>query len=229
MIWTNTNKRKNIAKRTGKRDEPARPLPAVHTPERVRLHPAWSIFLTINAFQHEEIFGTVGSNEEMQLSSLGIIIQTEWFRSAEIRKEIRLFEDEFVVKPNHIHGIVWIVGNEIVGADGVRHDIRPGEQSRTAFPGTYGEDATHAGGAYHAPLRRAPRSLSSFIAGFKAAVTSRAGRELNAANIWQRNYYEHIVRSKNEFMNFWNYRHQSQSLAGRPIAPGRAAKPIQPG
>jgi len=28
---------------------------------------------------------------------------------------------------------------------------------------------------------------------------------LNAANIWQRNYYEHIVRNENELKNFWNY------------------------
>jgi putative transposase len=47
--------------------------------------------------------------------------------------------------------------------------------------------------------------LGSFIAGFKAAVTSQAGRELNSANIWQRNYYERIVRNENELKNFWGY------------------------
>ena len=43
-------------------------------------------------------------------------------------------------------------------------------------------------GAYHAPLHRNPKSLGSFIAGFKASVTSRAGRELNSGNTGQRNY-----------------------------------------
>jgi putative transposase len=160
-------------------------------------------FVTICAYQREEIFGAV-TKDGMQLSPLGKIVQAEWFRSAEIRKEVRLFEDEFVVMPNHLHGIVWIVENDIVGADGVRPgvrpDARPGEQPRPINSGTH-----HAKGAYHAPLQRAPRSLSSFIAGYKAAVTGRAGRELNAANIWQRNYYEHIIRNENELKNFWNY------------------------
>ena len=157
--------------------------------------------------------------DEIQLSSLGKIVQTEWFRSAEIRKEIRLFEDEFIMMPNHIHGIVWIVENETVGADGVRPDINPGISTGSnpdvrpvIPPDTINAGIRHAEGAYHAegtrrvPLRRAPRSLSSFIAGFKASVTSRAGRELNrTANIWQRNYFEHVIRNENELKNIWDY------------------------
>jgi putative transposase len=160
-------------------------------------------FVTVCTFQREEILGTV-INDGIQLSPLGKIVQTEWFRSAEIRKEIRLFEDEFVVMPNHIHGVVWIIENELVGADGVRPyirpDIHPGEQPRTANPGAY-----HAEGTRRVPLRRVPRSLSSFISGFKAAVTSRAGRELNDANIWQRNFYEHIIRDENGLKKIWDY------------------------
>ncbi len=174
-------------------------------------------FVTLCTFQREEIFGTV-VGDEIQLSSLGKIVQTEWFRSAEIRKEIRLFEDEFIMMPNHIHGIVWIVENETVGADGVRPDINPGISTGSnpdvrpvIPPDTINAGIRHAEGAYHAegtrrvPLRRAPRSLSSFIAGFKASVTSRAGRELNDANIWQRNYYEHVIRNENELKNIWDY------------------------
>jgi hypothetical protein len=47
--------------------------------------------------------------------------------------------------------------------------------------------------------------LASFIVGFKAAVTSRVGHELNTANIWQRNYYGHIIRNKIELQNIRNY------------------------
>jgi hypothetical protein len=56
-----------------------------------------------------------------------------------------------------------------------------------------------------APLRRKSRSLSSFVAGFKSAVTSRAGRELNMSGIWQRNYYDHIIRDDQDYMNIWDY------------------------
>jgi putative transposase len=170
-------------------------------------------FVTICACQREEIFGTV-INGVIQLSPIGKIVQAEWFHSAEVRKEIRLFEDEFVVMPNHMHGIVWIVENEIVGADGVRPDVvcldnrpdgHPGEQPRTTNSTAHCEGAHPEEGTRRVPLQRAPRSLSSFIAGYKAAVTSRAGRELDSANIWQRNYYERIIRSEEEFQNIWKY------------------------
>lgn len=153
--------------------------------------------MTICAFQREEIFGTV-VNGVMKLSPIGEIIICEWFRSAGIRKEILLYEDEFVVMPNHIHGIVWIIERNDVGANGVRPvDPPEGGASRGVRPTLEG--------TRRVPLRLAQRSLASFIAGFKSAVTSRVRRELNMANIWQRGYYEHIIRNETEFEKIWNY------------------------
>ena len=143
-------------------------------------------FVTVCTYQRAEIFGDI-VNGEMKLSALGKIVREEWYRSAEIRKEIQLFDDEFVVMPNHGHGIVWIV-DPTVGADDVRPNI---ERAHAMRPNVF--------------RRRAPRSLGSFMAGFKASVTSRAGRELNMTGIWQRNYFEHIIRSDAEFGNIWNY------------------------
>ncbi len=42
-----------------------------------------------------------------------------------------------------------------------------------------------------------PRSLSSFVAGFKSAVTKRINEQRGTpgAPVWQRNYYEHIIRN----------------------------------
>jgi putative transposase len=153
-------------------------------------------FVTLVTYRRDEIFGEV-VNGVMRLSPLGQIVHDEWMRSIGIRKEIRLFEDEFVVMPNHGHGIVWIV--ETLVADGVRPIIRPndGEGARRApQPGTPQPKLR---------LRRVPKSLGSFIAGFKASVSSRAKRELNMTGIWQRNYYEHIIRNEIEFKNIWDY------------------------
>ncbi len=69
---------------------------------------AGAYFVTIVAFQRQMLFGEIVGGE-MRLSRRGEIIQEEWFASANIRKELRLFPEEFVVMPNHIHGIVWIV------------------------------------------------------------------------------------------------------------------------
>ena len=51
----------------------------------------------------------------MQLSSLSQIVHDEWRQSATLRREIRLYDYEFVIMPNYLHGIVWIV--DPVGAD----------------------------------------------------------------------------------------------------------------
>ncbi len=135
--------------------------------------------VTICTHARAPLFGRVVDGE-MVLNAYGTIVREEWFRSAEIRAEIELFPDEFVVMPNHIHGIVWIVTtDDMVGATG-----------RSPLQRAHG----HAPLPPHGP---APRSLGSFIAGFKSAVTKRinARRGTPGACVWQRNYYEHIIRN----------------------------------
>jgi len=160
-------------------------------------------FITLVTHRREMIFGDV-VEAQMVLSALGQIVQDEWMRSIQIRKEIRLYEDEFVVMPNHAHGIVWMVG-----ADGLRPDYRPPNKIVTANPDRPGIIRPHDEiGAMEEDARRAPlrgRSLGAFVAGFKSSVTSRARRELNMTEIWQRNYYENIIRSETSFNNIWNY------------------------
>jgi len=68
---------------------------------------AGGYFVTIVTYQRRNLFGQIDC-DHMVLSRLGMLAQNEWLRSAEIRKEIRLFEDEMVIMPNHLHGIVWI-------------------------------------------------------------------------------------------------------------------------
>ena len=89
----------------------------------------------------------------------------------------------------------------MVGVDGVRPIIRPDDEegARRAPQPIASQPVAPQ------PLRRAPKSLGSFIAGFKASVSSRAKHELNMTGIWQRNYYEHIIRNETEFKNIWDY------------------------
>lgn len=64
-----------------------------------------SYFITICTRKRVEILSTV-SEENVELSEIGRIVQSEWLRSQEIRKEIEL--DAFVIMPNHLHAIVKI-------------------------------------------------------------------------------------------------------------------------
>jgi putative transposase len=176
---------------------------SIRLPEYDYIQPG-AYFLTLCAWRRENLFGTI-CNGQIQLSPLGEIVQQEWYRSVQIRREIELNTEEFVVMPNHIHGIVRLIE--------VSEGVQPTPESATDFPNPVGADGIRPikEGACHAPqpegaslapqpenqpLRREGRSLGSFVAGFKAAVTARAGKELGFHSIWQRNYYEHIIRNE---------------------------------
>ena len=145
-------------------------------------------FVTICAHRRECIFGEV-EDGAMRLNEVGRIVKEEWEKSIEIRNEIEL--DEFVVMPNHLHGIVWITDQPTVGANGVRpFDIRPSCEM----------------GLRRTPLRLPVKSLSSFIAGFKSSATKRI-RSINPniGSVWQRNYYEHIIRDDKDLEEIQKY------------------------
>lgn len=155
---------------------------------------AGAYFVTLVTWRRDEIFGRVAAGS-VQLSPLGQIVQDEWQRSIGIRKEIILHHDEFIIMPNHMHAIVRIIPTVAGGArpengDGVEEGARPIQEEE---------------GARRAPQQIIPKSLGAFIAGFKSSVTSRARRELDLTAVWQRNYYDHIIRNENEFRAIWNY------------------------
>ncbi len=134
-------------------------------------------FVTICVQKRECLLGEVVGGE-IVLSTLGCIVLEEWERTAVIRREIQL--DEFVIMPNHLHAII-IITADIVGA----HGCAPLQQ--------------HTRPVNDASRYRAPRSLGALIAGFKSASTKRVNqvRETPGLALWQRNYYEHIVRDEN--------------------------------
>ncbi len=163
--------------------------PSIHYRKSVRLKDfdysqVGGYFITIVSFHRENIFGGV-FNGEMFINSLGNIIHEEWFRSAQIRTGIRLNEDEFVIMPNHIHGIIWI-------------DL-PTVGARRVSPLPLSLSSPLHGKPNFSPHGFTPGSIGSIVASIKSSVTRRAGRELNTSNIWQRNYHEHIIRDNPDY------------------------------
>jgi hypothetical protein len=69
-------------------------------------------FVTLCTAGRACLFGEIVDGE-MRTNACGAIVRDEWMRSAQIRQEIQLSPGEFVVMPNHIHGIVWIVGGDV--------------------------------------------------------------------------------------------------------------------
>ncbi|XGB43143.1 MAG: hypothetical protein LVS60_04975 [Nodosilinea sp. LVE1205-7] len=63
-------------------------------------------FVTICTQNRHHLFGTI-TNGQMALNPMGEIVHDEWFKTASMRPNIRLHE--FIVMPNHIHGIIEII------------------------------------------------------------------------------------------------------------------------
>lgn len=145
-------------------------------------------FITLCTHQRKCLFGQI-SDGKMELNELGEIVQNEWLRSPEIRKEITL--DEWVVMPNHLHGIVIIT--------------KPDQPQNSDLPNLLATN--HSLPLQGLPIQMKPRSLSSLIVGFKSATTRQINhcRHASGTSVWQRNYYENIVRNQQSLQNFCEY------------------------
>ena len=143
-------------------------------------------FVTICTYQKQSWFGEI-KNGQIYLNQLGKIVADEWLKTCKIRPNFKL--DEWVIMPNHFHGIVII--NDYSG-----DDQSLGARDPPLDLGA--RDAPLDLGARDAPLQQKPNSLSSCIAGFKSAVTKRINllRQNTDTPIWQRNYYESILRDE---------------------------------
>jgi putative transposase len=144
--------------------------------------------VTILTANREHLFGEI-VDAEMQYSDYGMIAAREWEKSAVIRAEIDL--DAWIIMPNHVHGIVVLTEDE--------QSIRVREQVYEMEPAAI-EDAQGRRGTMN-------KSLSSFVQGYKAAVTTRINtlRQVRGEPVWQRNYYERIVRDADEYNRFRKY------------------------
>ena len=90
--------------------------------------------------------------------------------------------------PNHLHAIFYMTG---------AHGMHPGEGGNESSR-AWNEKGGRVGRAHiSAPLRRQSGTVGSMIAGFKSTVTKRINeiRQSPGVSVWQRNYYEHVIRN----------------------------------
>ena len=140
-------------------------------------------FVTICTFDRTCLFGDVDAGE-VQLNDLGRIVDAEWRASTELRGEIEL--DMWTVMPNHVRGIVFIANS---GA----YAIRPYNTQEGSIP------------------RSPSKTLGAMIRGFKGATTARINqhRSKPGATVWQRNYYEHVIRDDEALNRIRQYIHDN--------------------
>ncbi len=135
-------------------------------------------FVTICAHERRCVFGCI-ENGSLAPSELGRLVRECWVAVPEHFPRVAL--QEFVIMPNHIHGVIAIT--PLVGA-----------QHGCALPGGATTDGVK------------PGSLGAIVRSFKAIVARRARNQLGwKGPIWQRNYYERVLRDGKEFSDASRY------------------------
>lgn len=146
---------------------------------------AGAYYITICTQSRRCLFGNVRDGK-MVLNEWGRIAEEEWFNTEKIRDNVQL--GEFVIMPNHIHGIVIINdGRGVLNTPNVLNTPISKE------------------GECHSPLRGPSNNLGAIVRGYKSAVTKWFRQNTNICTVWQRNYYEHIIRDGNDYERIANY------------------------
>lgn len=140
------------------------------------------------------LFGEV-INGEMKLSGLGQIAQREWERLPQRFKHIEL--GAFVIMPDHVHGIIIIHDNGRGTADYSGRG-NPQDPRRAPTP----DDVTAE--QFGKPVSG---SIPTIVRSYKSSVALRINyaRPRDSMPVWQRNYYEHIIRDEKDMRAKWDY------------------------
>jgi len=209
--------------------------PNIHHRRSIRLKgydysQAGFYFLTICCQKREYFYGNI-ANHKMILNDAGIMI-TKWYKELE-HKFLDIKCHEMVVMPNHFHCIIENVGadlrvcplNErttlgehttlnhptILGEHTtLNHPTILGEHTTLNHPTILGEHTTlnhptilgeHIGSPLHWVVQWfKTMSTNEYIRGVKTKKWKRFDRRL-----WQRNYWEHIIRDENEYLKISDY------------------------
>ena len=142
-------------------------------------------FITICTQNRLCLFGKI-ENREMILNDPGIMIERQWQEL--IYRFDNIKADEFIVMPNHFHGIVKFVGVPLVGTQNTK------QQPTTGQPQGIAPTVGDVVGAFKS------LTTNEYIRGVKNNRWSRFNKKL-----WQRNYYEHIIRNEKSCYHILEY------------------------
>ena len=143
-------------------------------------------FVTICVNERRFLFGQI-ADETMRPSPAGRMMQTVWNRIPAAFPGVGV--DRFVVMPNHVHGIIAVTTGPVgLGIEPQREQPRP------------------------CPTRGTGYALSDVVQWFKSAAINkykaavqRRGRQQYAGRLWQRNYYEHVIRDAESLARIRRY------------------------
>ncbi|MEW6710331.1 MAG: transposase [Candidatus Riflebacteria bacterium] len=174
--------------------------------------------MTICTSDGRHCFGEI-IDKQMRLNEAGVFAQNCWQQIPLHSSSVIL--DEYVIMPNHVHGLIMIKGEWLQGEG--TGSVDPNQNiglMRNDYSGKLAE--------YQ---HLVPGSVGVIVRGFKSAVTRWFRLNTGIKVVWQRNFYDHIVRDENELSRIrsyiiqnpakWHFDRQnrdSKNIAGEPDA-----------
>ena len=138
-------------------------------------------FVTICSKNMVSWFGEVLDGETV-LNEMGGIANKCWIEIPNHFENVKM--DEYIIMPNHVHGIVELLGDHTVGRD-VACNVSTSDRMSHISP--------------------KPGSLSAIIRSYKSAITRIIRKYHNPKFAWQPHFWDHVIRNENSLERIQNY------------------------
>ena len=183
--------------------------PDIHHRRSLRLQnydyaQAGAYFVTVCTQDRVCLFGEV-IDGVMVLNDAGKLVQHAWTDIPTHAPDADV--DAFIVMPNHIHGIIILTNTAPVGAG-----LVPAPDAPAKIVPTHHAPVRNAATTDRATTRVAPTGLGGVVGAFKSRVTVEYIRGVKdhdlppfSGRVWQRNYYEHIIRNEDSLNRIRDY------------------------
>lgn len=148
-------------------------------------------------------FGKI-ENNEMVLNEMGNMAYNEWIKLTERFPNFEL--DVFQIMPNHMHGIIVLNDTPVEATLAVaQNEIDKSNEI----------DLIGAAGASPAPT-----AVGDIVGAYKSLVANACLNIYKSKNeimgkLWQRNYYEHIIRNEQSYQTIFGIYHQQSCKMGK--------------
>lgn len=158
-------------------------------------------FITICCQNRACLFGEI-ENGKIMLNDAGAIANDCWLNIPNHFPNAILHE--YVIMPNHVHGIIELVGannhspvSKLHSPKTELHSPKNKKNNNSVIGDNRAKNVS--------PLRSPSKTVGSVVRGFKIGVTKWMRQNTDTFYIWQRNYWEHIIRDDKSHENISQY------------------------